>query len=173
MEFDEVLKKRRCIRRFNPDKEVTKEQIEQILEAAILAPSEGNMQPWHFVVVKNDGVKLRLVEAALGQSFIMQAPVVIVVCVDLEIAQSKYQDRGIELYSKQSTACAAENMFLKAIDLGLGACWVGAFDEQEVRNILKLDENFRPVILMPIGYPAEAPDPSERRDIDEVTEFKE
>ncbi len=173
MEFDEVLKKRRCVRRFNPDKEVTNQQIEQILQAGVLAPSEGNMQPWHFVVVKNDGVKLRLTEAALSRSFIMQAPVVIVVCIDLELARVRYGERGVDLYSKQSTAAACENMFLKATDLGLGVCWVGAFDEKEVKRILKLEENFQPVVLMPIGWSTESPAPSERKSIDEVTEWKE
>jgi nitroreductase len=173
MDFDKVLENRKCIRRFNLDKKVTKEQIEKILQAAILAPSAGNIQPWHFVVVKNDGIKLRLTEAALGQSFIMQAPVVIVVCIDLERAEWKYGPRGVDLYSIQATAAACENMFLEVTNLGLGACWVGAFDEKEVRNILKLDENFRPVALLPIGYSAESPISPERRPIDEVTEYKE
>ncbi len=173
MEFDEVIKNRRCVRRFDSKKEVTDKQIKEILKAGTLAPSEGNVQPWHFVVVKNDGIKLRLTEAALGQSFIMQAFAVIVVCIDLDLAHSKYAERGIELYSKQSTAAACENMFLKATEQGLGACWVGAFDEKEIKRILKLEEKFQPVIIMPIGYPAESPTLPERKSVDEVTEWKD
>lgn len=172
MDFQKVLENRKCIRRFNPDKKVTDRQIEKILQAGILAPSAGNIQPWYFVVVKNDGIKLRLVEAALGQSFIMQAPVVIVVCIDLERAEWKYGQKGVDLYSIQATAAACENMFLEAVNLGLGTCWVGAFDERKAQQILNLSSNFRPVALLPIGYPAESPTQPERKSVDKVSEWK-
>jgi len=170
MEFWKVLQKRRSIRKFQ-DKKIPDDLIKKILAAGILAPSEGNLQPWYFVVVKEPALKKALKEAAGGQSQLEEAPVVIVICIDLEIASSKYAERGLELYAKQSTAAAAENMFLAATDLGLGACWVGAFDEARVREILELEEKYRPVILLALGYKREEGIFWPRRKIEEVSHW--
>lgn len=168
MEFFELVKKRRSIRSFDPQKPVSEEQIAKILEAGIWAPSAGNLQDWFFVVVRDQKVKDQLAQAALGQDFVAEAPVVIVVCCDLERI-SHYGKRGQELYTFQDTACAAQNMFLAATDLDLGACWVGAFDEKKVIQILNLADHLRPVAILPIGYPAEKPSPPSRRKIEEVS----
>lgn len=171
MDFWQVIKKRRCIRQFE-DRQVPDDLIKKILEAGILAPSEGNLQPWHFVVVRSQSLKSELEEASGGQAQVGRAPVVIVVCIDLEVAVSKYGERGLELYSKESTAAATENMFLAVTDLGLGACWVGAFDEEKAKEALGLEEKYRPVILFPIGYKAEEGTFWGRKSIDEVSEWK-
>ncbi len=172
MDFWKVLKKRRCIRKFK-DKEVSDTEIKKILEAGTLAPSEGNLQPWYFVIVKDKDLKSELERAAfLPKNELAQVPLVIVVCIDTEIAVSKYRERGLELYSKQSTAAATENMFLAATNLGLGACWIGAFSEEEVKETLDLEEKFRPVVLFPVGYPAEEGTFWGRKSINEVSEWK-
>ncbi len=108
----------------------------------------------------------------MWQEFLSQAPVTIVVCIDLDIAESKYKERGLELYSKQSTAAATENMFLAATYLGLGACWVGGFFEEEVKEILELPSNLRPVVLLPIGYPDEVGTFWSRKSINKVSKWK-
>lgn len=151
-DFWEVLKKRHCTREFDPKKEVEDEKIEKILEAAKMAPSAGNMRDWHFEVVKDSDKKIKIAQAALGQMFIAEAPVVIVVCSDLKIAEEHYGERGVSLYSAQDSAAACQNLFLAATALDLGACWVGAFDEREVRNILELPEHIRPLVIVPVGY---------------------
>ena len=129
MEFFEVVEARRSIRRFDPAVEVPPETVERLLSAAILAENAGNRQPWHFCVVRDPALREGLVAAAHGQSFISQAPVAIVVCADAEQSAGRYAQRGRELYCLQDTAAAVDHILLAAVALGLGSCWVGAFDE--------------------------------------------
>ena len=154
MDFWQVLEERHSVRSFDPDVEVPPETVEQLLRAAIQAPSAGNRQPWHFCVVRGKIRRLGLVVAAHGQRFVGQAPVVIVVCADAEQSASRYGDRGRELYCLQDTAAAIEHILLAAVALGLGSCWVGAFDESLAANVLGLPKHLRPVALLPIGKPA-------------------
>lgn len=152
MDFWQVLKKRHCVRKFDPRKEVNKEQIDKLLEAAQLAPSAGNMQDWRFAVVKDQKIKNKIAEAALSQNFIAQAPVVIIISSDLEVAKDHYNKRGVELYAIQDVAVAAEHIFLAATEMGLASCWVGAFEEKEIKEILDLPQHYRPMVILPIGY---------------------
>ena len=167
----ELIKGRRSIRRFKPDP-IPEEDLREILEAAIWAPSSGNTQDWKFIVVRNPGLKTKLAEAAGWQSFIMEAPVVIVVCADLERAREAYGERGVELYSIQDTAAAIQNMLLMAHAKGIGSCWVGAFSEVMVREALGLGQMMRPVALIPMGYPDQVPPPRPRRPLEEVVEYR-
>ncbi|KYK35600.1 MAG: nitroreductase family protein [Theionarchaea archaeon] len=171
MELHEAIRERKSIRAF-VKKEIPPEYVTRILEAAILAPSEGNLQSWRFFVVKNEEIKKRLADAALGQMFVVEAPVTIVVCINLK-DEAPYGRRGRELYAIQSSAAAIENMLLTAVSLGLGACWVGAFREEAVRAVLNLENAVRPVALIPVGYPAESPSPRGRKSVKEVTFFVE
>ncbi len=171
MELDEAISKRRSVRQFL-SREVPDSLLDQLLEAAVLAPSEGNVQAWQFYVVKNEKIKRRLAEAAYGQMFVAEAPVTIVVCIDSE-ATAPYGRRGKELYSIQSTAAAVENMLLKAVSVGLGCCWVGAFNEKEVAEILEVKTTVRPVIMIPVGYPAENPPPRGRKPLKDLIFFIE
>lgn len=169
MDIHDIIKSRRSIRAFKQDA-VSDEILNKLLESAIYAPSEGNLQPWKFYVVRNRELRIKLAKAALEQYFISEAPVAIVVCADLK-ATSPYGARGINLYCIQSTAAAIQNILLTAHSLGLGTCWVGAFDEEEVSKILKLPSYLRPVAVIPVGYPAENPTPPYRKKISKVTEF--
>ena len=154
MDVFEAMEKRRSVRSFDARREVPDELVEELLRCACQAPSAGNVQPWRFVVVRDVGLKARLAEAALGQAFVAQAPVVIVVCADLAAHAASYGRRGVELYAVQDTAAATENLLLCATALGLGACWVGAFREQEVVHALRLARDIRPMALVPVGYPS-------------------
>lgn len=154
MDVFEAMEKRRSVRSFDPGRRVDEELVEELLRCACQAPSAGNVQPWRFVVVRDPGLRTRLAEAALGQSFVADAPVVIVVCADLAAHASAYGRRGVELYAVQDTAAAIENLLLCAVALGLGACWVGAFREDEVARTLNLARDIRPLALVPVGYPA-------------------
>lgn len=171
MEVMEAIQKRRSVRKFS-DRSIEEESINKLLTAAIWAPSAGNAQPWRFLVVRNEDLKQGLVQAARGQRFIAQAPITIVVCVDLDRARRSYGDRGISLYCIQDTAAAIQNINLAAVSLGLATCWVGAFDEQSVAKLLGLPNHLRPVALIPVGYPAETPPSPSRRPVSEVAEFR-
>jgi len=167
LDFFEIVKLRRSVRAFTEDK-VADEEVEKIVDAARWAPSAGNIQPWEFVVVRKPEIKRRLAEAALDQSFIEEAPVVILVCADETRSEWGYGSRGVNLYCIQDTAAAIENMLLAASALGLGSCWVGAFYEDDVRKTLNLPRGVRPVAIVPVGRPAEKPRPPYKRSLREI-----
>ena len=150
MELVEAIKTRRSIRRFL-NKPIDDDTIKHIIELGNLAPSAGNLQPRDYVIVKNPETKKKLAQAALNQNFIAQAPVVIVVCANMK-RTTPYGNRGLSLYSIQDTAAAIQNMLLAIVDLRLSSCWVGAFNENEVVDILGLPSFVRPVAILPIGY---------------------
>lgn len=163
----EAIKNRRSIRKFER-KVVSEEQVERLVDAARHAPSAGNIQPWEFVIVRSQHIKHQLSIAALNQTFIEAAPVVIVVCANEARSGQGYGSRGVNLYCIQDTAAATENMLLAAHGMGLGACWVGAFREEMVRKVLNIPIHVRPVAIIPIGYPSVKPAPRGRRPIREV-----
>jgi nitroreductase len=170
MRIPDIIRERRSVRAFTAQ-DVSDEEAETLVEAACLAPSAGNLQPWEFVVVKDPGVKRRLVEAAHGQSFISEAPVVFVVCAVPGRSASGYGSRGRELYCLQDTAAAVQNLLLTATANGLGSCWIGAFDEGRAADALGFPEGIRPVAIVPVGYPAESPRQRPRRPVKQVTRW--
>jgi len=157
VDFWQAVQARQSVRAFDQERDVPSKMVTKLLEAAIRAPSAGNCQPWGFFVVRNEDTKKDLARAALDQWFLSEAPVVIVVCADPERSARRYGDRGRQLYSLQDTAAATENLLLAVAASGLGACWVGAFDEEAAAQALDLDPRLRPVALVPIGYPAKHP----------------
>lgn len=161
MEVFEAIKGRRSIRAFKPTP-IDEKDLKKILDAGISAPSAGNCQPWEFVVVRDEKIKQELVSAALGQSFIAEAPVVIVVCANIPRTAGRYGRRGEELYSIQDTAAATQNILLAAHSLGYGTCWVGAFDERSAARAIKAPPEVRPLAIIPIGRPDEKPSPPSR-----------
>jgi nitroreductase len=152
MDIWQVFKKRHSVRNFDSRKDVSNDLIEKIIEAAKTAPSAGGLYPTDFIIVRDQKTKEQIARAALRQDFVAQAPVVIVVVSDVEKTASYYGERGRNLYVIQDAAAATENLILAATALGLGTCWVGAFDEEEIRKILKLKRDFRPLAIIPVGY---------------------
>jgi len=167
MDVFQAIQGRRSVRSFRPDP-VSEEDLRKILEAAIAAPSAGNRQPWEFIVVRDGERKREVAEAAYGQHFIEEAPVVVVVCANLVRSATVYGRRGEELYAIQDTAAAVQNMLLAAFALGYGTCWVGAFDEEKVSRVLKIPKGVRPVAIVPIGRPAEKPSKTSRLPLSKV-----
>ncbi len=151
----ETILKRRSIRDFL-DQEIPEPAVEALVDAILWAPSAGNMQSRKFYFVTRKDVKDALVRAALGQRFIAAAPLVVVACLDRRISV-RYGDRGVNLYAIQDAAVSIENMMLAARDLGLGTCWVGAFNEFDVAELLDLADHLRPVAIVPVGYPKSIP----------------
>lgn len=169
MDFFEVIKKRHSVRRFDSSKQVTDEQIKQILQAGRLAPSAHNLQDWFFVVVKNPEIKKQLVDACYGQSFVGEASVVIIVCSDKRLVDTHSTRHGFDFFTIQDTAIATQQMWLAITALGLGACWIGAFDEKEIKRVLKLEEHLRPMVVLPIGYPFKKPLSTPRKKLKEIS----
>ncbi len=168
MEFADVIAKRRSVRHFNAKLDVSDADVRKLLEAAITAPTAGNIQPWRFTVVRTLEARERLAEA-LRQRWASSAPVVIVVSVDPRPCAARYGDRGEFLYGLQDTAAAAEMILLTAVDLGLASCWIGAFDENAVRESIGVQAPITPVAVLPIGYSAESAGRPARRPLSEVT----
>jgi nitroreductase len=194
----EAIANRRSIRRFKPDP-VPSEYFNELLDAARLAPSGCNAQPWRFRIVTEQATRSALALAAFNQTFIAQAPAVIVCCADcrgyLEGTVSGIQDLGkrdvveksiVDILVKRAeqlksapveelgpqiafnVAIAIEHIVLRALDFGLGTCWIRLFDKRKVNELFGWDGNIFPVALLPIGYPEKNPAPRKRMTIEEM-----
>src|SRR4030043_648943 len=140
------------------------DKLEKILEAARLSPSASNRQDWKFIVVRDKETKKKLAKAAFGQSFIAEAPIVIVAC---GTEPKAIMGCGQPAYTVNvSIACAF--MILQAYELGLGTCWMGAFKEDETKKILDVPEHVRVVAMTPLGYPDEPPSEKSRKRLNEI-----
>ncbi len=170
MECLEAIKGRRSIRRFK-NTPVGKEIIEELLGAAQMAPSAGNLQARDFVVVTNKVAKQKLAKAALDQSFIDQAPAAIVAVANIERSARIYRSRG-ELYAIQDATAAIMNLLLAAHSKGLATCWVGAFDEYAVSELLGLPQRSAPVAVIPLGYSDEKPVAPPRVGLEKVAHWE-
>lgn len=159
MEFSKVLEGRRSIRSFEPVA-VEDDKVKQILEAISYVPSAHNLQDYEIFVIKNPAKRKSTAYAALGQDFVEQAPVIFVVCADTEKEGTK---KGY-LYSIESASMASYVICLKAYELGLGSCWIGAFNEDDLRDVLQLPARLVPVAVIPVGYTKENPVIPKRRD---------
>lgn len=154
MEFLEAIRSRRSIRKYRPDR-LENGDLEKLLEAARLAPSAKNLQPYKFILVDDKTIISGLVEACRNQTFIGEAPLVAVACVNPAEAYGTLG--GHENSAYVDAAIAMEHLVLAATALGLGTCWVGAFSEEKVREVLDVPGDWRVVALTPIGKPAENP----------------
>jgi nitroreductase len=171
LDLFEAIKQRRSIRAYTTE-DVPDEEVKKLIEAARWAPSAGNIQPWRFVIVRDAKIRQKLAEAALNQTFIEEAPVVIVVCADEARSSRGYGNRGATLYCLQDTAAATQNILLAAHALGLGTCWVGAFREELVKKALNAPINIRPVAIIPVGHAAEKPRAPSRRSLEEIVHYE-
>ncbi len=170
MDILSVIKGRRSVRDFLT-KEIPEELINELIEALIWAPSAGNLQARKFIFVKDRKIKKELARAALGQSFVAEAPLVVVGCADLERIALRYGSRGMNLYVIQDVSASIMQLMLLAHERGLGTVWVGAFDEKTVSDILGLPSFLRPVAIVPVGYPSRIPSPPPRRPLKDLIEF--
>jgi len=167
MTVQEAIHKRFSVRQYL-DKPVEQDKLEQILEAARLAPSAGNRQEWRFVVVRDPATRKLIAEAANGQAFVGQAPVIIVACA----AGEQHVMSCGQLCYPIDVAIALEHIALQATEEGLGTCWIGAFKEDEVRKILDIPADVRVVELMPLGYPATDAPPKRRLELEEIVHWE-
>ena len=166
MEFMEVVRRRRSIRAYK-SREVEERILKEILEAARWAPSAKNLQMWKFVVVRDPDKKKALAKASFDQNFIAEAPLVIAA---VALDPGHVMSCGVPAYAVD-LAIAVEHMALAACDKGLGSCWIGAFEQEKVREILGIPSCCKVVALLPIGYPAESPEPPPRKPLSEIVSY--
>lgn len=168
MDVSTAIANRRSVRAYK-DSEVEDEKLRKVLDAARLAPSASNRQEWKFIVVRDRETRKKLAKAALGQSFVAQAPVVIVAC---GTETQRVMTCGQSTYTVDvSIACT--HMILQAFELGLGTCWLGAFHEGEVKDILKIPGHIRVVTMIPLGYPDQPPQMKSRKGLDEIVCYEQ
>ncbi len=169
MEFGDVLKERRSVRNFSV-KGISLSDVLEICEAARFSPMAGNIYTIRLILVSNKESKLKLAEAALEQEFIADAPYILVVCSDLTNLGRSYGENA-HIFSRQQAGAAIENMFLKATDLGLATCWIGAFDEKAVRRILRIPDKIQVEALLPIALPLSKPSAKKKPELKQVLYF--
>jgi nitroreductase len=168
MKVFDAISLRRSIRKYKSDP-VEKGKLERILEAGRLSPSAVNKQPWHFIVVRDPSVRESL-RASYGQSWFVNAPLIIVVCAD---PSSAWVRRDGEEFWKVDAAIALQDMILCATEEGLGTCWIGAFSEEPARRVLKIPEKIRIAAMTPLGYADESKEPvSDRKPLKKITHYE-
>jgi len=165
-DFFSVLRKRRSIRKYK-DVPVQQTDLITVLESARIAPSARNKQDWHFVVVQDKKKLQHMVEAAAGQSFVGQAPAVIVCCS----TDPEYKMRCGQRSAPIDLAIAIDHMTLAAAALGLGTCWIGSFYPDMVRSICSIPVTVEIVELLTLGYPAEKPRPFSRLPLNSIVSY--
>ncbi|MEK6809098.1 MAG: nitroreductase family protein [Nanoarchaeota archaeon] len=152
----EIIKSRRNVTQFLP-KFVSWENISRVLDAGRHAPSCGNIQNWKFIVVLKPELKQEIAAASYDQYEIAAAFTLIVVCAEPEKAERYYGEKGKTFYTVQNCAAAVQNMLIEAQSLGLATRWVGAFDADKVKGLLKIPEDAEPQIIVALGYAKEVP----------------
>ena len=166
MDYYEVTRKRHSIRGYE-SRDVEQDKLERILEAARIAPSACNAQPWRFVVVRKTEIKEEL-KAAYSKSWFWTAPVIICACGILAEAWRRSDGKS---YLDVDVAIAMDHLILAATAEGLGTCWIGAFDPIEVRRILHLSPGIEPIALTPLGYSSVFPEAKSRKPCDEIMRY--
>ena len=168
MDVYEAIRTRKSVRKFS-DKQVEEEKLNRVLEAGRLAPSARNLQEWRYLVVRDDELRKGLIDAAAGQGFVGQAPVVIVCCAETDghVMRCGEQCYPIDL------AISVDHMTLAAAAEGVGSCWIGAFYQDQVKHLLGIPEEIRVVALLPLGYPADPkPIKKSRMGLDEFVRYE-
>ena len=150
MKFTDVVESRTSIRTYC-DKDVEEDKVKYVLECARVAPSWANRQCWHFIVVRDKEKIKALSKTSIVNRWLRKVPIIIVACGD---PTSSGVNNNID-YFAVDVAIAMEHIILAATDIGLGSCWIAAFDEKKVKEVLEIPNRIRVVALTPLGYPAQ------------------
>ncbi|MFC2033881.1 nitroreductase family protein [Chloroflexota bacterium] len=167
MGFLELTKKRYSVRAYKSIP-VEDEKLQQILEAARLAPTAANRQPFQLIVVHTKGKEDKL-KRIYHASWFVQAPVLICAC---GIPSQSWVRKDGRSYCYVDVAIVMDHLTLAAADLGLGTCWIGAFDSVAARQVLGIPDDIEPIVVTPLGYPDAEPKPKERKSIDELVRYE-
>ena len=162
MDFEDVLKKRKMVRKFRQNKPISDKITSKLIRNAHRAPSAGHTQVQEFIIVKDPSIKKKLRNGAVDQEYVEDAPVLIIVCSNTSRSVGRYGVRGRDFYSIVDGAFASMLILLTAVNEGIGACFVGAFDDIKVSKILEIPKQVRPIGILCVGYPDEEPERIER-----------
>lgn len=163
MDFFELVEKRYSVRAYKPDP-VEKEKLERVLEAVRLAPTAANRQPFRVLLLSTEGRKEEL-RRVYPRDWFVQAPYVIAVCA---VPSEAWVRRDGRNYAVVDATIAMDHLILAAAAVGLGTCWVAAFDEPAAREVFAIPADWDPVVLTPLGYPADEWRPKKRRPLSEL-----
>ncbi len=166
MEFTDLVQKRYSVRKYKSTP-IKEEDLNMILDAARIAPTAHNQQPFSLIVVKTKGNEESL-KRIYPREFFVEAPIVICACAIPEKGWTRDDGKN---YSEVDTTIAMDHLILAATNLGLGTCWIGKFDLEAAREVLNIPENVLPLVFTPIGYPNIEPRPKIRKEIDEIVRY--
>ncbi|MDI6723828.1 MAG: nitroreductase family protein [Methanobacterium sp.] len=167
MEFIELVKKRYSVRAYK-NNHVEDEKLNTILEAARLAPTAVNYQPFQIIVIKTQGKKEELRSIYQAEWF-SEAPLLICVCT---IPEKAWTRRDGKNYADVDATIVMDHIILAATSLGLGTCWIGAFDVEAARRVLNLPEGVEPLVFTPLGYPADEIGTKSRKELSELVRYE-
>lgn len=167
MEFSDLVRQRYSVRAYTPDP-VEDEKLNQVLEAARLAPTAANRQPFQLLVIHTQGREEELYRV-YNKTWFVEPPVVICICGLPDRAWTRRDDKS---YVDVDAAIVMDHLILAATDAGLGTCWVGAFDPDAAREVLGLPDGVEPIAFTPLGYPADEPKSKKRRPLDELVRYE-
>jgi nitroreductase len=167
MDFNQLIKKRYSVRAYKSDC-VEEEKLQQVLEAARLAPTAANRQPFQFIVIHTKGKEAEL-KRIYEPDWFTQPPLIICVCATAAQAWSRIDKKN---YSEVDATIAMDHLILAAADLGLGTCWIAAFNPTAAREILGLPDNVEPIAFTPLGYPADEPREKRRKPISQLVRYE-
>jgi nitroreductase len=166
MEFSELIRERYSVRAYKPDA-VEKEKLERVLEAARLAPTAANRQPFQLIVLSTQGREEEL-QRIYNRGWFVDAPTVICICA---LVDEGWVRRDGKVYVDVDAAIAMDHLILTATDLGLGTCWIAAFDPDAAREVLGLPAGVEPIAFTPLGYPADKPRTKKRKSLDDLVRY--
>lgn len=167
MEFSELIQQRYSVRAYRPDP-IPEEMLQRVLEAARLAPTAVNRQPFQLIVIHTAGREPDL-KRIYGQEWFVQAPLVICAC---GIPGENWVRRDGKNYNDVDVTIAMDHLILAATNEGLGTCWIGAFDPAAAREVLGLPEGVEPIAFTPLGYPADKPRAKKRRALNSLVRYE-
>ncbi len=167
MDFKELTAKRYSVRAYK-SQQIEDEKLQQVLDAARLAPTAANRQPFQFIVIHTAGRETELKRIYRAEWF-CRAPLVICACALPSQAWSRMDNKN---YGDVDVTIAMDHLILAATELGLGTCWIGAFDPVAARDVLGLPEGVEPVAFTPLGYPADQPGTKRRRPLSELVRYE-
>lgn len=171
-DFFETVRHRHSVRKYQSDMGVEDEKLHTILEMACAAPSAGDLQSYHVVVVREQATRDQLRIAADNQEFVSQAPACLIFCSDASRSARQFGDRGASLYCIQDATIAAAYAQLAIVAAGMASTWIGNFDESMVCEQLQLGTDLKPVAMLSVGYPAELPALTARRQMHEMVDYR-
>jgi nitroreductase len=167
MDFFELVQKRYSVRAYKPDP-VEDDKLSQVLEAARLAPTANNRQPFQIIVIHTAGREADL-RRIYGRGWFTQSPLLVAICA---IPAQSWVRRDGKNYADVDVTLAMDHLILAATNLGLGTCWVAAFDPAAAREVLHLPADVEPIAFTPLGYPADQPGPKQRKSLSELVRYE-